>query len=340
MSFSVLVLYNQPLLPPSHPDAESEHTVVAVAERIAAILNQAGITARLFGMAPDPSHLWDELKRHKPDVVFNLFEGNPDHVETESYVAGLLDWAKVPYTGCPFATLTLARMKPMTKLLLKGAGLPTADFQVVHQPPAPTCELPFPVIVKPGGQDASVGVSQKSVCQSQAEVAERVQLLFGQYGPPVLIERYVDGREFNVGLIELPELQTLPIAEIVFPRGKPGVWPILTYEGKWEIGSEAYTQTPSRHADDLPAPLVAELNLLARTTYRLLGCRDYARVDFRVTPEGRPFILEVNPNPEISPEAQFTGCLGSAALPHGEFVVRLARQALTRSPARLASPEI
>jgi D-alanine-D-alanine ligase len=327
---SVLVLFNQPLLAKDHPDAESEHTVVAIAEHLARILNEEGFRADLLALAPDPALLWHTLQRHKPDVVFNLYEGNLDNADTESYVAGLLDWAGVPYTGSPFATLTVARMKPLTKYLLKGAGLPTADFQVVHRLPLSACALPFPVIVKPAAQDASVGVDQKSVCTCQAEVDERVRYLLATYGAPVLIEEYIPGREFNVALMELPELEALPLAEIVLPAQKPGSWSILTYAGKWKVGTPEYDETPSRFPTDLSAAAIAELNRLAMTTYRLLGCRDYARVDFRMRPDGRAYILEVNPNPEISEDANFTGCLGSARRSHRDFIVRLVNQALSR----------
>jgi D-alanine-D-alanine ligase len=327
---SVLVLYNQPVLAKDHPDADSEHTVVAVAQRIGQILTEEGFLAELFGLPPDPALLSPELQRRKPDVVFNLYEGNPDNADTESHVAGLLDWAGVPFTGSPYAALTLARLKHHTKYLLKGAGLPTADFQVVHQLPTPICTLPFPVIVKPAAQDASVGMDQKSVCTSQVAVDERVRYLLASYGAPVLIEEYIPGREFNVALMELPELEALPLAEIVLPAEKPGTWSILTYAGKWKVGTPEYDETPSRVPTDLSAATVDELNRLAMKTYRLLGCRDYARVDFRMRSDGRAYILEVNPNPEISEEANFTGCLDSAHRSHREFIVRLVNQALSR----------
>src|ERR1700722_16908207 len=155
---SILVLYNQPLLAKDHPDAESEHSVVRIAESIAATLADAGFRTSTLALGADPTVLWHELQSRRPDAVFNLFEGNLDNPETESYVAGLLDWAAIPYTGCPFPTMALARAKHTAKYLLKGAGLATAAFQVVNELPAPPCTLDFPVIVKPATQDASVGV--------------------------------------------------------------------------------------------------------------------------------------------------------------------------------------
>jgi D-alanine-D-alanine ligase len=326
---TVLILYNQPLLPADHPDSASEHTVVGVADKMTTILQDAGFRIRRLGLEQDPTALWAELRRRRPDVVFNLFEGNLDDAETESYVAGLLHWSGIPFTGSAFSTLTLARAKHLTKLLLRGAGLPTADFFTVEQLPVPVCELEWPVIVKPATQDASVGLDQESVCTDQDQLEQRVEYMLETYGP-VLVEEYIRGREFNVGLMELPELLYLPPAEIVFPEEKPGYWPILTYDGKWLRGSLEYETTPPQFPADISAAAARKLGALAMKAYRLLGCRDYARVDIRMKPTGRPYILEVNPNPELSEDAGFAGCLGSEHISHEQFIVRLVNHALSR----------
>jgi D-alanine-D-alanine ligase len=327
----VLVLYNHPLLPPNHPDADSEHSIVDIALKMAQILEGTGeFRTALFGLKQDPSTLWSELRRRKPAVVFNLFEGNVENTNTESYVAGLLEWHGVPFTGSPMQALTLARAKDVAKQLLRGAGLPTADFIAVHELPVPACDLEWPVIVKPAHQDASVGLGQESVCTDQFQLEQRVQTILETYGAPVLVEEFIDGREFNVALIELPELRYLPPAEIMFPRARAGFWPILTYDGKWKPGTDDYEITPPKYPADISPRMAERLGSLAFKAYRLLGCRDYARVDFRMKANGRPYILEVNPNPEISATAGFAGCLGSANIPHQDFIVRLVRYALDR----------
>jgi D-alanine-D-alanine ligase len=328
----VLVLYNEPLLPKDHPDAESEHTVVNIANKMAAILEREGFRLKLMGLGQNPLMLWQELKRSKPAVVFNLFEGNPDHTETESYVAGLLQWSGIPFTGSPPHALSLARAKHTAKVLLRGAGLPTADFMVVDELPMSECTLEWPVIVKPAQQDASVGLDQDSVCTNQFQLEQRVAYILETYGAPVLVEEYIPGREFNVALVELPELQYLPPSEIVF-KEIPGAWPILTYAGKWKLGSEEYESTPPKFPADVAPRMAKKLGAIAQKAYRLIGCRDYARVDFRVTPDGKPYILEVNPNPELSDDAGFAGCLGSVHLPYREFIVRLIRHTLERGPS-------
>ena len=326
----VLILYNHPLLPENHPYSDSEHSIVYVSELMSGILKEYGYEVTKLGLKQDPTVLWQELDRRRPDVVFNLFEGNLDDTETESYVAGLLQWKGVPFTGSPLQTLALARAKHTTKMLMKGAGLPTADCMVIDHLPVPDCLLEWPVIVKPAKQDASVGLDQDSVCTNQFQLEQRVGYIFETYGGPVLVEEYLGGREFNVAVLELPELQYLPPAEILFPRDRDGFWPILTYDGKWRPGTTDYDVTPPKYPADISPRISRRLGEIAMKAYRALGCRDYARVDFRTKENGRPYILEVNPNPEISDHAGFAGCLGSAGIPHKEFVRRLVEQALAR----------
>jgi D-alanine-D-alanine ligase len=333
VSSSVLMLYNQPVLPRDHPDAESEHSVVEVATDLGNILVEAGYAVSHLGLGVEPDRLWLELQSRKSDVVFNLFEGNLDNTETEAYVAGLLEWSGIPFTGSPHATLTLARAKHTVKHLLRGAGLPTADFFTLDALPLPETDLIYPVIVKPAQQDGSVGIDQKSVCANRAELESRVQYVLTTYGAPVLVERYISGREVNIAVVELPDLLTLRPTEIFLPAEKSGTWSILTYEGKWSPESPAYLAPDPNAASALPELPVAELNRLAKLAYRLLGCRDYARVDFRIDPAGQPYILEVNPNPEISEHVSFTKSLDSVSLTYKQFVVGLVRQAESRKAA-------
>lgn len=324
-----LLLYNAPTLPDDHPDAESEHTVYDVAQTMADILRRHGWTARLYGMGQEPMDLLRELDRDRPKVVVNLFEGNPNNTETESYVAGLLEWKGIPFTGCPMSSLSMCRPKHLAKTLLKGAGLPTADFLVVEKAPVPECTIGFPVIVKLACQDASVGIDQTSVCTNQEQLESRIQYLLEHYSPPILVEQYIPGREINVALLELPELQTLPPSEILFPEEKPGQWGILTYLGKWDPDHKEYVSSPPKYPAELAPELAEHLCELSRKAYRLLGCRDYARVDFRLRGE-TPFILEVNPNPEISNTAGFAHALESAKIEYEDFILRLVEHARLR----------
>ncbi|MHB1425536.1 MAG: D-alanine--D-alanine ligase family protein [Gemmataceae bacterium] len=345
-SIRVLVLHNQPILPQDHPDADSEHEILFTTEFVRRTLTEAGYDVGTLGVSRDPAVLIEGLRDLCPDVVFNLFEGLADFGDTEAHVAGLLEWLEIPYTGCPYQTLCLARGKHLTKHLLAGAGLPTAKFLVVEDVPVEDCPLDWPVIVKPATQDASVGVDQGSVVTSLDRLNERVAYLLDNYGTPVLIEEFIRGREFSVGLVECgalaprvhsesrsdsaaSELRVLPVSEILFVEKDPDFWPIVTYDAKWKPGTRDYEATPPAYPARVAPRLRGKLEELARQSFRLLGCRDYARVDFRVR-GSKPFILEVNPNPDFSPTAGLAGGLESAGIPHAQFTVDLVQRALAR----------
>jgi D-alanine-D-alanine ligase len=338
----VVILYNEPVLPADHPDAASEHEILDTVDVVGKTLTGAGFEVARLGVGYDPRVLVEGLRSLQPDVVFNLFEGLADRGGTEAQVAGVLEWLDIPFTGCPFHTLCLARSKHLTKHLLRGAGLPTPEFFVIEKLPVPACALEWPVIVKPAQQDASVGLDQGSVVTEQQRLEERVASLLRTYGPPVLVEQFIRGRELNVGLIEAPDLRVLPISEVLFIEKDPSYWPIVTYDAKWTPGSRDYEATPPRYPAEVSPRLAERLEALARQAFRLLGCRDYARVDFRVRPTGKPYILEVNPNPDFSPTAGLTGGLGSAGLTHEQFTVDLVRNALARSrrPGILLEPAV
>jgi D-alanine-D-alanine ligase len=334
-SCRVLILHNEPVLPADHPDAESEHEILYTTQVVQQTLAEAGYEVCTLGVSRDPGVLLAGLRQHRPDVVFNLFEGLADSSETEAHVAGLLEWLGVPFTGSPYQTLCLARSKHLTKHLLRGAGLPTAEFFVALDLPVPDCPLDWPVIVKPATQDASVGLDQGSVVTDQERLEQRVAHLLETYGPPVLVEEFIRGREFNVGVVETSEsssadgLRVLPVSEILFVDKDPDYWPIVTYEAKWKPGTRDYEATPPAYPARVTPRLGERLEVLAARAFRLLGCRDYARVDFRVR-AGRPYILEVNPNPDFSPTAGLSGGLQSAGIAHAQFTVELVQRALAR----------
>ena len=307
--------------------AASEHAIIAHAAAHAEALGRLGYGADILALGPDPAFLWQELKRRRPDVVLNLYEGTLDDPETETYVAGMLQWSGIPFTGCPVAALTLARSKPNSKRVLKAAGLPTADFCVLRDESPTSCPIPFPVFVKPAEQDASVGIDRDSICRDAGELERRVRRLRETLPGPLLVERFLPGREIHVAVTALPELIALPPAEVAFAPGQAG---ILTYDAKWTPSSADYLATPMRFGIELPAKLAAELTDVARSAFVVLGARDYARVDFRLDAEGRPFVLELNPNPEIGPDACFGRILESAGTTFDAFLGRLIEHAAGR----------
>jgi D-alanine-D-alanine ligase len=330
----VLVLFNEPTLPADHPDADSEHDILYTADGIAKILHQAGLMVERLGIVDDPKILIEGLRASKPDIVFNLYEGLAQWGNTEAYVSGLLEMLRISFTGSPTQPLLLCRSKPLTKQLLAGAGLPTAAFMTLTEGPIPECTVPWPVIVKPGREDASVGIDQASVCTDQAQLEARVEYLRKTYGPSVLVEQFIRGREFNVAVVEHHGvLSTLPFSEILFvpPADKPHLWPIVSFDAKWHPGTTDFTATPAINPAVIDDELHEKIATLAKAAFELVGCRDYARVDFRVDESGQPYILEVNPNPCISPLAGLAAGLETAKVPYHEFILGLVDQALSRA---------
>jgi D-alanine-D-alanine ligase len=332
----VLVLYNQPILPSNHPCASSEAGIVEAVETYRRALDEAGYPVRCLGVGEDLAAVIAGVRAERPDVVFNLFEGLATQAGTEATLVGLLEWLGVPYTGSPPAALSLGLDKYRTKQLLRGAGLPTPAFVAVEGLPAPEWPGGWPAIVKPAQQDASVGIEQASVVTTPEQLQGRCAFVLENFGPPALVEQFIPGREFHVHLFEeggnadVRPFSMLHVAEILFLEQAPGYWPIYSYDAKWSVESPEYDATPLQAPVALEPERLAALGEVARQAYDLVGCRDYGRIDARMTPEGEFFLLEVNPNP--NPNSKL---IGMAMEEHGrsraEFATMLVRNALARA---------
>lgn len=330
----ILVIYNEPVLPADHPDAGAEHDILDTVDNTVRVLAAAGFDTDRLGVNYDPKPLIDHLRRSPPDAVFNLFEGLATQTGTEISVAALLEWMNVPFTGCPSAALCLGQDKIRTKHLLTAAGVPTPDYAIIDGPPVPRWRRAWPAIVKPACQDASVGIEQESVVTSQRQLEERVGYVLETYGPPVVVERFVFGREFHVNLIEDAEgvarrLISLPLSEIAFQDTRPGRWPVYTFTAKWHVDSDEYKNTPLYTSVVIPDDALERLRKIGEKAFRLLQCRDYARLDVRMTEDGKFSVLEVNPNPYLNSLALVNG-LKDIGRSHEQFIVDLARLAMAR----------
>jgi D-alanine-D-alanine ligase len=199
----------------------------------------------------------------------------------------------------------------------------------------PLPAAPFPWIVKPSREDASHGITKDSVCHDAESARARCREVIATYRQPALVEEFLPGRELNLSVLgEGDTAEVLSPAEIDYTALPAGHPPLITYEAKWDEASYIYNATPSVAAVGLGDALEAEVRATALAAYRAIGLRDYGRVDLRLDSAGRPVVLEVNPNPDISPGAGFAKAAARSGLSHDELVARIVRSAARRLAER------
>jgi D-alanine-D-alanine ligase len=338
----VLVLFNRPVLPPNHPEAGSEYDIIDTVADTTKILKAAGFGVRELGVSHDPQPLLDELRDHRPLAVFNLFEGLATQPGTEVSVAALLEWLNIPFTGCPSPALTLGRDKIRVKHLLTAARIPSPPYIVVENGPIPSWRGGWPAIVKPAMQDASIGIDQGSVVTSREEMLARIEYLLAHHGPPVLVERFISGREFLAHVIEEgPEraVTVLPPAEIAYASERKSRWPVYTFTAKWDEESDEYKSSPVIAPVTVAPDLERRLRQIASRSFRLLGCHDYARLDLRLDARGEFHVLEINPNPYLNSLALVKG-LEAIGRSHEWLIVNLTLNAIARGGATVPTGAI
>jgi D-alanine-D-alanine ligase len=191
-------------------------------------------------------------------------------------------------------------------------------------------KLSYPVIVKPSREDASVGISDESVVYSLAELRRQVRFIQEEFEQPALVEQYIEGREVNVAIMGNRKPVVLPISEIDFSGLTDDMHKIVSYDAKWMQGTVAFSGTQGICPAKVTAEEEALLKDIALRCYRVIGCRDYARVDIRLTRNKTPYVLEVNPNPDISDDAGFARSAMAYGLTFHQVVGKIVDYALER----------
>jgi len=310
----------------------SEIGVVEEMNDTKAALNSLGYKTTTFNVDGDILRLIDYLREEKPDLIFNIVECVENESIQEMNVASVYELLKIPYTGASPLTLGMALNKPLVKEILSYHGIKTPKFQVFRSPEKIVLneDMQFPLFVKPSREDASVGVEDGSVVYNLSTLRRRVRYIFQEFDQPALVEEYIDGRELNVAIIGSRKPLVLPISEIDFSGLTEGMHRIVTYEAKWMHGTIAYEGTKGV----CPAPLTptqeSKIKDIALRCFEIFGCRDYARIDFRLTKEGVPYVLEVNPNPDISDDAGFARSARAYGFTFPEVVGKIVESALER----------
>lgn len=318
----VAVLHD--LLPEgARPD---EADTLAQAEFVAETLGAAGHETELVPFGLDLDGAARTLRASKPDLVFNLVESVAGRARLLHLAPSLLDSLRLAYTGCPTSALFLTTNKCLAKRVLALRGLPTPAWVTIEDLESSARIAGGRWIVKSVHEEASVGLDDDAVVEACGPellriLAERAPKL----GDEAFAEAYVEGREFNLSLLATEtSVQVLPAAETLFVDYAPGKPRIVGYAAKWHQESYEYNHTPRRFGTETAEPLLARmLHELARQSWALFGLRGYARVDFRVDEWSRPWILEINANPCLSPDAGFMAAAKEAGLSATDVLSRI-----------------
>jgi D-alanine-D-alanine ligase len=276
-----------------------------------------------------------ELARSQTDLLFNLVEsfGGDDGQDTN--VAGYLELLGRRFTGAGSSGLYLAQDKNLAKKIFTFHGIHTPYFTTVYRGRTEhSHDIKFPVIVKPAREDGSIGIHFGAVCGSIKELMERIDYIHAEFDTPALIEEYIEGREIYVGVLGNDKPEALPIVELDLSKLPEGIPKIAGVEVKWEEGTEIYRKTKPFFPDDLDEAVVTRLQETAVQAYQSLQLRDYGRIDFRLQADGTPHILEVNPNPYLLPDAEFSMAARKAGRSYTDTVSEIVDLALARYGAK------
>jgi D-alanine-D-alanine ligase len=300
-------------------------------------LKEAGYKVVAYNVKDRFERLFQFIAKRHYDVVFNLVEFFHGRPEQEMHVASFYELLQVRYTGAPPMTLALCQNKPLAKSVLRSFDLPTPrsmtirrmeDFKSRHN-------LHYPVIVKPACEDGSGGIENASIVSSIAALRERCEYVLKEFGMDALVEEYIDGRELNVAVLGNGSTRrALPISEIEFSGMPEHLYRIVSYQAKWDPLDESYHKTIPSCPANLPKAITERAQALALAATEALGTRDYARVDMRLDAKGNLYILEVNPNPNLSEGTGIARSAEAARMSFSDLLEAIVESALTRTSVK------
>lgn len=319
-------------------------TVAEEYEAIANALREEGYDVDLVNINEDIQILIDLLKNNPPDVAFNLIEFYRDDPALEHLVAGLYALYGVKFTGAGPFTLALCQRKGMTKQLLLANNVPTPRYKLLSEPKMPGRHgLRYPLIIKPAREDASSGVEKGSVVYNFEQLKERVKKTFEEYDPPILVEEFIEGREFHVSVLGNDPPEVLPIIEFDFSELPEDHPKIISYDAKWNPLEESFHRVHAICPAKLTKRLEKKVKSAVLEAYKITECYDYARLDLRITEDNKVFVLEVNPNPDLTEGVSYMDSAEHYGLSFGETLAKIVECALSRPapsiPVLQKSPE-
>jgi D-alanine-D-alanine ligase len=331
----VIVLMHHECVPPRSlkGHGEKERQIWRTEYDVMYTLKRLGHEVHAVGIWNDLRLIRRAMRRYKPHLAFNLLEEFAGHSLYDQHVVSYLEMIRLPYTGCNPRGMTLAHDKALTKKILAYHNIHVPNFVVfpVNRRPRRPRRLKFPLLVKSLIEEGSVGIAQASVVRDDQRLAERVQLIHQQTGKHAIAEEYIEGREIYVGVLGNQTLQTYPPWELLFKNLPPGVPNIATSKVKWDTDYQKQVGLVTQAAE-LPDAMKQKIIRLSKRIYRLLGLSGYARIDYRLSADGRMYVLEANPNPQIARGEDFADSAAKAGVRYEQLLQRLLALGLTYDP--------
>ncbi|MBI4166000.1 MAG: ATP-grasp domain-containing protein [Acidobacteria bacterium] len=304
---------------------------------IATALKNLGHEIQILGAPTDFTVLKDFLTGWNPHVVFNQLEEFLGVNIYMPYLLGYFDLMHQPFTGCNPASLILTHNKPLMKKILAFHRVPVPRFAVF--PLFRTIKrprwLPFPLFVKSTIEHSSLGIAQASVVSNDEKLKERVEFIHRELRTDAMAEEYIDGRELYVGVLGNHRLRTFPVWELRFGNLPAGTPQIATAKVKWDLDYQRAAGITTGVATDLPAGTEERIRKLSKRVCRILGLNGYARLDFRLTPEGRIYLLEPNPNPDLGREEDFALSARQDGMDYETLIQHVLNLGLGSAPRKL-----
>ncbi|MGE5436638.1 MAG: D-alanine--D-alanine ligase family protein [Syntrophothermus sp.] len=300
-------------------------------ELMAQKLAKFGYDAYTVNIKDDLNILINDCKEHNPDVIFNFVELFNDNARHEMNVVGVIDLLRIPFTGAPPIVLANCQNKTLAKKILNAEGISTPNFKFyeISEYDNPI-GLKYPLIVKPAFEDASVGIENESIVYNVKNLNKRLTYVYSELNQPALVEEFIDGRELNVAVLGDKDPQALPISEIDFSAMPNHLHNIVSYQAKWDPKHEAYHKTIPICPAKLPKEIELKAKEIAVQAFKTMECRDYARVDIRLSKDNELYVLEVNPNPDLTESAGFMRSAEATGMTYEEALSKIIELAYER----------
>lgn len=308
----------------------SEHSFVSQINQIVKILSEKFTVVESFAVNRDINSLLNKLNSYQPDVIVNFVESVEGITNYEYCVAALFELLGFEFTGNTAVTLGNCLNKLRTKSILKSYGINTPSAITIEPDETLTknrIKLNYPLIMKLEEEDASIGISEFSVVNNFNELKKHFTFLKKTYNKKVIVEEYIVGRELNVAILDG---KVLPVSEIDFTGLPENLPKIVTYDGKWIENSTYYNHTKPVCPAKLNIKIKRKIEKIALEAYNVMNCRDYARVDIRLSKENIPYVIEVNPNPDVSYDSGFARAAAAIGIDYSGLLEAITNLALNR----------